>query len=142
MSFESISLTRAKSSGALRSLSLTPLIDVIFMLLLFFMLATNFERWRSVQVQAPAASAPAQPSTQQKNVWIRVGQNRLELAGVKIPLNQLGASVQRAQSGSPDATVVVLTEPAVQTQRLIDVLDALRLAGVSQPTLAIDDAAQ
>ena len=112
------------------------------MLLLFFMLVTNFERWRIVEIQPPAQSKSAAPSLNQKIVLVRVRENRIDLAGKAVTIDQLPQAIEPLIARTPEAVVVVRTGSSVKTQMLIDVLDALRVAGVEQPTLSPDNDSQ
>jgi biopolymer transport protein ExbD len=115
-------------------ISLTPLIDVVFILLVFFMLASSFMDWRSLALDTSAAGAPA-PSEQTPFV-VQVSAEELRLNGeVMTPALLINA----AQSRQPAAQPVVLQPvAATQVQALVKVLDALQAAGV-QPLQLVDD---
>jgi len=100
-----------------RRLSLTPLIDVIFLLLLFFMLSSTFTPFAELQVGASGTGAAA-PDT--PPMFLRVGEAELSLNGTPVALAAIAAEAQ-AQSGD-DGALLVSLGPGVTAQRLTDVL--------------------
>jgi len=116
-------------------ISLTPLIDVVFILLVFFMLASSFLDWRTVSLDTRAASTPAAPS-EAVPIVVQIRGETLVLNGTPITLEAL---VRQAQTRRP-ADQPVSLQPLGETpvQPVIRVLDALDAAGV-QPLALIDD---
>jgi biopolymer transport protein ExbD len=111
-------------------ISLTPLIDVVFILLVFFMLASNFTQIRAIGVSIPPEAG--RPAAGERVVLVRVHPDgRLELDGQAVGLEELATRV-RQSARSRD----VLVQPVGETrlQALVTVLD--RLAGVPGVSLA------
>jgi len=116
-------------------ISLTPLIDVVFILLVFFMLASSFLDWRTVSLDTRAARTSAAPSEATPFV-VQVRGDTLALNGTSITLETL---VRQAQARRPaDQPVSLQPLGATPVQPVIRVLDALYGAGV-QPLALIDD---
>ncbi|MCX7645794.1 MAG: biopolymer transporter ExbD [Rhodobacteraceae bacterium] len=109
-----------------RTLALTSLIDVIFLLLLFFMLSSTFTRFGDLPFLAETGG-PAPMPQQEPPAFLRVLPDRLVLNVGEVVLEDLRPALERAGSS------VVLVAPAegVTAQRLVDVLAAARgAAGV------------
>src|SRR3546814_18552679 len=70
--------------GRRRLISLTPLIDVVFILLVFFMLASSFVDWRAIVLDTPAAATRAGAS--EGALLVRVGRDRIDFAGAPTDL--------------------------------------------------------
>lgn len=105
-----------------RKLSMTSLIDVIFLLLLFFMLTSTFSKFAEVELSAAGpgrAAAPGAPP-----VFVQLSASTLRVNGRSLALATLQGS-QLAQQDS-DAPVLVSLEADVTAQRLTDLLVALR----------------
>ena len=75
---------RSKRGGGRRMISLTPLIDVVFILLVFFMLASSFTDWRAITLDTPPAATRSGSS--EGALLVRVGQDGLDLA---VPLQRV-----------------------------------------------------
>lgn len=111
-----------------RPWGLTPLVDVVFLLLVFFMLVSNWQDLRSLELQAPAEAAGAGT---EGAVLVRVLKDgSLALNGLPVDLTELAVQVKANLSHTPEQPVRVRPAAAVPLQRLVDVLDRLRSSGV------------
>ena len=117
-------------------ISLTPLIDVVFILLVFFMLASSFLDWRSIELNAPGR-AGGQPSMVGA-LLVDVTADGPRLAGESIGLDELYDRVSARLEQRPDQRVLVKPAPDVQLQEVVDVLDSLSEAGVVDLSLIRD----
>lgn len=99
-----------------RRLSLTPLIDVIFLLLLFFMLSSTFSNYGEIELTGTSGggSAPAE-----RPWFLQLGEARLTLNGTAVPLGAVAETVGQGR-------VLVSLDDATTSQRLVDLLAALR----------------
>lgn len=106
-----------------RLISLTPMIDVIFLLLVFFMLASRFSIESDIamatNVGAGGASGPPR--------IIDVASAEVSLNGRPIAIEALGVAVRRL-APSDDAVVAMRLDQSVDVQRMVDVVDALAAA--------------
>ncbi len=121
-----------------RWLSLTPLIDIVFLLLVFFMLATQFSHEQALPLDVPGkAVAAADHSSLSGALLVRVYQDgRLDLAGQSISLEQLQQRVIGLIKARGDEHRVILrSEPGVALQTLVQVLDRVRAAGAQHVSL-------
>lgn len=102
------------------ALSLTSLIDVIFLLLLFFMLTSTFARLGEIELTG-AAQGAGQPQSAPP-VFVRLGPESLTVNSVETPLEALRAELTtRAGEG----LVLIALSDGVEAQRLVDVLAVL-----------------
>lgn len=115
-----------------KAISLTPLIDVVFILLLFFMLSSSFVSYRQVDVPLPDASASAEPVL--LTVQLETGGSAITVAGKTVSIEQ-GAALQSLVAAQPDAVYLVSVTDAVTTQQLVKVMDALTHAGAEHVSL-------
>ncbi|MDG1353632.1 MAG: biopolymer transporter ExbD [Sulfitobacter sp.] len=112
----------ARPRNRRRRLSMTSLIDVIFLLLLFFMLTSTFSKFAEVELAA-AGAGPAVPGDT-KPLFLQLGVDTLRLNGEDVTLAGLGAS---PLGQAAEGTVLLVSLGAqVDAQRLIDLLVALR----------------
>lgn len=109
---------RAMPRALRRAVPLTPLIDVIFLLLLFFMLTTTFTRTGEIPLTAAGAGGDGLPP-----LFLRVEPEALALNGAPIAPGAL-ADRLRAEGAAP--RVLVSLAGDVQAQRLADVLHLMR----------------
>ncbi|MDA3922525.1 MAG: biopolymer transporter ExbD [Salinisphaera sp.] len=110
-------------------ISLTPLIDVVFILLLFFMLAYSLSDEHQITLDAPAASQGQ--NSIQGAVLVDVRTDGVRYAGRYMPLDVLVKRVQAVVHGHPERRVLVRSGQVVALQDTVRVLDALSAAGIS-----------
>ena len=117
-------------------ISLTPLIDVVFILLVFFMLASSFLDWRSIDLNAPAqaAAGPAMEGA----LLVEIRSDGLLLSGEPVSLDVLTARIAERVAAKPGQRVVVKSAAGVPLQDAVNVLDRLTEAGVAQLSLTRD----
>ena len=113
------------SSRARRRLSMTSLIDVILLLLLFFMLTSTFSKFAEVELTAGAAG-PGPQAGQVPPLFVQLGADALTLNGETVGVNALGASLQDLMTEGEMQPVLSSLRDAVTAQRLTDVLVILR----------------
>jgi len=100
-----------------RTLSITSLIDVIFLLLLFFMLASSFTRFSELEMSDVSAAAPAAAGTPSETPTLVIERRRLFLEEAEVTR---AALLQRL--GDRPGPLEVRVSPGVTSQRLVDVL--------------------
>ena len=116
-----------------RLIALTPLVDVVFILLVFFMLASTLEGRRGLAVGVAEGSG----SSEQPALLIRVhGDGRLDLAGRPVALADLGPLLAPRFVENPDRSVLMQADTAVPLARLVAVMDAVVGAGAGSIAVA------
>lgn len=112
-------------------LRLAPLVDVVFLLLIFFMLVARLEAPRTL-----AMTPPSGDGTLTGAVLLRIDRAaRLDLNGTRIGLAQLPERLAPYLERQPRPPVVVQAAPDLPLQQLVDVLDRLAASGVAKPLL-------
>ena len=101
--------------------SLTPMIDVVFLLLIFFMLVARFGVDKVIDINLPSAlGQSSQYEGAPRLVEIKSG-NIVSLNGTQIPLDQLSSKLSKLMP-SPNALIIVRSSAEANTQDLLDVL--------------------
>jgi biopolymer transport protein ExbD len=114
-------------------ISLTPLIDVVFILLVFFMLASSFLDWRAIDLDTPAQTASQ--TSLEGAILVEVRRDGLRLSGRSVDRAQLASQVAERLETRPDRPVLVKPADGVVLQEAVDVLDRLTAAGVTELSL-------
>ena len=107
---------------------MTSLIDVIFLLLLFFMLSSTFSRFSEVEISAASGGASAAPSDS-RPTFLRLGEESLSLNGQDVSLDGLATAFDQYRpedDTEAQTTVLVSLQDEVTSQRLTDLLVTLR----------------
>jgi biopolymer transport protein ExbD len=118
-------------------ISLTPLIDVVFILLLFFMLASNFSQWRTIDVMTPVSGGIQNDSEPPLLIQIESAGN-IRLDGTPLTLDGLFGPAAAAIQQQPQRRMVVQPAADVSLQTIVSVLERLRAAGGQRIVLQRD----
>ncbi|MCP5152075.1 MAG: biopolymer transporter ExbD [Chromatiales bacterium] len=113
-----------------RIVSLTPLVDVVFILLVFFMLASTFDRQATVGLVVGAPGTRVPPTGAVLVVVVRAD-GAVEVDGVVLAPTMLA----RRLAGAPTPAVVLRPQPRARLEVVVPVLDALGAAGVRAVTV-------
>ena len=101
--------------------SLTPMIDVVFLLLIFFMLVARFGIDKVIDINLPSALGyNSQYEGSPRLVEIKSGKI-VSLNGTEIPLDQLSSKLSKLMP-NPNALIIVRSSAEANTQDLLDVL--------------------
>lgn len=117
-----------------RLIGMTPLIDVVFILLLFFMLASNFEQWRALPLELNGNRSDSAESTPLFSVHVAAG-GELRLDGEPLTTTALTSLLAEQLAAGVDPRVLVESDPTTELQTLVRVIDQLAAIGIERITL-------
>lgn len=116
---------------------LTSLIDIVFLLLIYFLLTTNFMVDEGIKIKLPNASATS-PQTQKEITIVVDKKGRAFLENHEIPLNELFATLKARLEGMEDGLVVIKADRAVVLNKAVRVMDVAKAAGAGRLVLATE----
>ncbi len=113
-----------------RKMSMTSMIDVVFLLLIFFMLINTFGNTQVLRFATPAGERKsAEKDFNLAPVFIRAD-NSIQIDGQAVPVNSLKTEMQKLKSRATEVTLMIVVEPGAKNQALIYVIEAARSAGL------------
>jgi biopolymer transport protein ExbD len=116
---------------------LTSLIDIVFLLLIYFLLTTNFMVDEGIKIQLPQADATS-PQTE-KEITVHVDKNgKVFLENREVPLNQLFQYLKEKISGRKDLPVVIRADRSIMLNNAVRVMDVAKAAGAGRLVLATE----
>ncbi len=119
-------------------IDLTPMLDVVFIMLIFFIVTASFIKEAGIEVNRPEAST----SEPKENVNILVAinaNNEIWMDKRRIDVRAVRANIERLHAENPKGAVVVQADNKSNTETVAAVLDASREAGVYDVSLATED---
>ena len=116
-------------------INLTPLIDMVFILLIFFVVTSSFVKESGIEVNRPSAQSAERQ--ERGNIIISVTKNgEIWIDRRKVDINALRANVERLHAENPEGSVIVASDRDARTEVLVQALDQARLAGVANVSIA------
>ena len=134
MKFSGRDRRRAKAPA----LALTSMLDVIFLLLCFFVTASVFSQWESeISISLPSASSSETPSRLPGEVILNVARDgSVTVNAKKLTLSDLGERLRKVADFYPGQPVVIRADRETSYDSLVKVIDTCRNAGVWNFSLA------
>ena len=118
-------------------IEIIPMIDVIFFLLVFFMISTlSMTINRGLPVNLPTAATSQKEVRENVNLTV-MQDGSMFLNKKRITRQDIGQRVKAAMASDPQLTVVINADGQVLHSTVVDILDELRLAGVSGLAIAV-----
>jgi len=126
-----------RQSGAIAEVNMTPLIDMVFILLIFFIVTTSFVKETGVDVSRPSAKTAVKK--EHANILISITPNgEVWMDKRQIDRRAVRANVERMHAENPEGSVIILADEEAKTGLLIEVMDQARLAGVANVSIAAE----
>jgi biopolymer transport protein ExbD len=118
-------------------IDITPMLDVVFIMLIFFIVTASFVKESGIEVNRPEAStAEAKPRA---SILVAVNaQGEVWINKRKVELGQVRANIERLHAENPQGAVVVQADEEAKTRILVGVIDAARAAGVADVSLSTE----
>lgn len=131
-----LNISAARRSNRLAAeLNMAPLIDMVFILLIFFLVTTSFVKETGIDVTRPTAATAV--TKNRATILIAIDQNnRIFMEHREIDVRAVRANTERALAENPDSAVVVVADKASATGTAIEVMDGCRMAGAKNVSLA------
>lgn len=124
-------VSRRRERRRLRALPLTALIDVVFILLVFFMLASRLVAERALPLSAAAEGGGGGEGA----LLVEALPDGYRLGGEALDAEGLAARLSARLAIDPTTPVVLRTAPGADVQRVVSALDAMAAAGVADAAL-------
>jgi len=116
-------------------INISPLIDVVFLLLIFFVVTTVFVEETGVEVDRPRASE-AQDLDRRSLMLALTQDGRIMAGGREIMLNSVRGVVAQHLHGNPDSPVIILADRDARTGPLVSIVNECKRAGARQVSIA------
>ena len=122
-------------------IDLTPMLDVVFIMLIFFIVTTSFVKEAGIDVSRPNAATAEKK--EKASILIAISNNGdIWIDKRKVDVRSVRANVETLHAESPEGTVVIQADQVSKTGILVKVMDQVRLAGVSSISIAATQGAQ
>ena len=121
-------------------IDLTPMLDVVFIMLIFFIVTASFVNEVGLSVDRPPTTDQPPPDSENRNIVFRISEsNELRFEGRRIDIRAVRANVERMHAENPEAKVVISAHPKAKTEMFVKISDQSREAGVYDISLSTEE---
>ena len=129
-----------RRSGGTLVLEITPLIDVVFLLLIFFMLATSFDERSAFKIDLPKSTVAKTKSTlkevqvlvdKEKNIYLRYTDNSGKSQSEKLDLSSFVSVVSEKLNNSENKDVIISADKDIDYGFIVEIMSLLKESGAS-----------
>lgn len=119
-------------------INITPMLDVVFIMLIFFIVTASFVKEAGIDVNRPDAETAVRQ--ERANILIAISENNeIWIDQRMVDPRALRANIERLHAENPEGSVVIQADKKAVTETLVKVMDAARQAGVFNVSIAAQD---
>ena len=112
-----------------QGLDLTPMMDIVFIMLIFFIVTTSFVKETGVDINRPNAETAERD--EKGNILVAITQNNeIWIDKRRIDLKAVRANIERLKIEYPEGSVIIQADKEARSGLLVETMDQIRLAGV------------
>jgi len=130
-----MSVMEATDDGMVTGINVTPLVDIMLVLLIVFMVTAHFVSESGIKVNLPKAATTEAPASASLMVSADSA-GALRLMGQTVDLNGLKANLARESKRDPGVRVTLAADGGLPYRQVVGMLDAIKQAGVTRVALA------
>ena len=120
------------------AVDITPMLDVVFIMLIFFIVTATFVKESGIDVNRPQAATAV--VKEKANILVAIdAHNKIWINRREVDVRSVRANIERLHAENPKGTVVIQADKDSRNELLVQVMDASRLAGVYEIALAADN---
>jgi len=119
-------------------INMTPMLDIVFIMLIFFIVTASFVQESGLDANAPDPNQPPPPEDlEKKNILIQISNNNtIRVDFRRVDIRQVRSNIERLHAENPEGIVVIQASPDANSGLIVQIYDQANLAGVSNVSLA------
>ncbi len=118
-------------------INITPMLDIVFIMLIFFIVTTSFVKEKGIEVSRPSNAPPKELKKNKGPIVVRIDANgNISMKGRMLDRRAVEANIERAKAEKPDSPLIIAAHPDADTDALVIILDAAQAAGVASVSVA------
>ncbi|MEF1296783.1 biopolymer transporter ExbD [Vibrio parahaemolyticus] len=117
------------------AIDMTPMLDIVFIMLIFFIVTTSFVKEAGLEVNRPTASSAQ--TVKKGNIMVAIGAaGDVWVDKRRIEVDAVRANIERLRAESPDGAVVIQADTEANAGVVVKVMDQIKMAGVESISIA------
>jgi len=118
-------------------INITPMLDIVFIMLIFFIVTTSFVKEKGLEVSRPSNSPPKEIKKSKGPIVVKIdGNGNITLKGRMLERKAVQANLEREKAEKPDSPLIIAAHPDAETDALVTILDAAEAVGVGSVSVA------
>jgi len=131
-------MARATADEDESAIDITPMLDVVFIMLIFFIVTATFVKEAGIDVNRPDAATAIKQ--EKANILIAINaENEIWIDRRRVDIRSVRPNIERLHAENPQGSVVIQADKESKTETLIKVMDASRSAGVFNVAIAAQE---
>ncbi|MBW1683526.1 MAG: biopolymer transporter ExbD [Deltaproteobacteria bacterium] len=119
-------------------INVTPMLDVVFIMLIFFIVTASFVKEAGIDVNRPDAATAERK--ERGNILVAITENgQIWINKRQVDPRAVRANIERMHAENPQGSVVILADENSKSGLIVQVMDAARLAGVYEVSIAAEE---
>jgi len=125
-------------------INITPMLDIVFIMLIFFIVTTSFVREQGLDISRPTqAEEQQQPDEDSLPILVRIDQaSMISVNNRRVEPDAVRANLERERAQNPNSPLIVAAHPDSETDSLVRVLDAANVVGIGSISVATESNAR
>ncbi len=128
----------ARKKRHITEINLTPLIDIVFNLLIFFLITTTFVQNPGIEVDLPKATQSAEQANDDAVIVAVTEEGRLIYGGAAVSIDELREKLEEKRGEREDDTVIIQADAETPHGKVVEVMDLARQIGYRQLAIATE----
>jgi biopolymer transport protein ExbD len=120
-------------------IDITPMLDIVFIMLLFFIVTTSFVKESGITVNRPSAETAEQKTGSNLLVAIRAN-GEIWIDRRVVDVRSVRANIERMKADNPEGAAIIQADEFAPSGLLVKVMDQIRLAGITNISIAAREA--
>lgn len=119
-------------------IDITPMLDVVFIMLIFFIVTASFIKESGVGINKPESNTTEPPDSTVKPIVVEITKlNEIKVQRRIVDPRAMKATITRLKAESPESSVIVKVDGKSKTKTVVAAVDGIRAAGVDSPTISM-----
>jgi biopolymer transport protein ExbD len=121
-------------------INITPMLDIVFIMLIFFIVTTSFVREQGLDISRPTqAEQEVVPDDDTLPILVRIDQiSMISINNRRVEADAVRANLERERAQNPRSPLIIAAHPDSDTNSLVRVLDAANVVGISSISVATE----
>lgn len=118
-------------------INITPMLDIVFIMLIFFIVTTSFVKEQGLEVSRPSNTPPREVKQDKGPIVVKIDSSSLiSIKGRVLEPGAIEANLEREKAEKPSSPLIIAAHPDGDTEALVTILDAAKAVGLESVSVA------